>query len=102
MMGDLKDPFADTAFLIALVVKQDQYHVRAEQWSLRVTGRITTTVAVLLETANALARPTTRTACVGLIDNLQHRKDVEVAPLSPQLWQRAWDLYRQRPDKAGV
>ncbi len=96
----LKDVFADTLFWIALVVKQDQYHERARQWSLRVTGRITTTVPVLLETANALARPAWRAHGVALIDHLLRRPDVEILPLPADLWQRGWDLYRNRPDKA--
>ncbi len=52
----LQDVFADTAFWIALAVKQDQCHERAQKWSTRIGGRIVTTTAVFLETANALAR----------------------------------------------
>jgi uncharacterized protein len=95
----IKDVFADTLFWLALVVKQDQYHPRAQQWSLRIGGRIVTTVPVLLETANALARPAWRAAGVALIDHLLQRSDVEVVPLSIDLWQRGWNLYRDRPDK---
>ena len=50
MKGAVQDVFADTAFWIGLVVKQDQFHEQAQRWSLRVRGRITTTAAVLLET----------------------------------------------------
>jgi predicted nucleic acid-binding protein len=100
MTAALRDVFADTAFWIALVVKQDQYHDRAQKWSLQITGRITTPSAVLLETANALARPGWRVAGVALLDHVQQRADVEVVPLSSDLWQRGWDLYRNRPDKA--
>lgn len=92
--------FAGTLFWIALVVKQDQHHGRAQQWSLRITGRIITTVPVLLETANTLSRPAWRAAGVALIDHLLQRSDVQVVPLSMDLWSRGWDLYRQRPDKA--
>ena len=53
----LGDVFADTVFWVALTVRQDQYHARAQAWVPRIAGRITTTVPVLLETANALARP---------------------------------------------
>lgn len=100
MTDVLRDVFADTAFWIALVVKQDEHHERAQQWSLRVTGRITTTVPVLLESANALSRPAWRAHAIDLIDHLQHRQDVQVVELSSSLWQRSWDLYRSRPDKA--
>ena len=52
--------FADMGFWIALVVKQDQYHKRAQAWSQVLADPIVTTQAVLLETANALARPAWR------------------------------------------
>lgn len=99
MTASLQDVFADTSFWIAVVVKQDQYHHRAQQWSVRIAGRITTTVPVLLETANALARPAWRPYGIALIDHVQQRQDVEVLSLSPELWRRGWDLYRNRPDK---
>lgn len=60
MTASLGDVFADTILWMALVVKQDQYHQRAQAWTAHITGRITTTAAVLLETANALARPAWR------------------------------------------
>jgi predicted nucleic acid-binding protein len=75
-------------------------HERARQWSLRITGRIATTAAVLLETANTLARPAWRAQGIALLEHLQQRSDVEVVPLSPELWQQSWTLYRDRPDKA--
>ena len=60
MIAPLGDVFADTVYWIALVVKQDQYHQPAQAWTTHITGSITTTGAVLLETANALARPAWR------------------------------------------
>ena len=93
------DVFEDTVYWIALVVKQDQYHPRAQGWTPCITGRITTTGAVLLETANALARPAWRTSAVALIEHLRQRPDVHIIPLEPALWERGWDLYRNRPDK---
>jgi len=100
MTAGLGDVFADTTFWVALVVKQDQYHVHAQQWSQRVSGRIVTTAAVILETANTLSRPAWRAHAVKLIDSLSRRADVEVRDLSTALWQRGWEHYRDRPDKA--
>jgi predicted nucleic acid-binding protein len=71
MTGSLGDVFANTAYWIALVVKQDQYHQRARAWTAHITGRITTTALVLLETANALARPAWRASAVALIEHLR-------------------------------
>lgn len=99
MKGAVKDVFADTAFWIGVVVKQDQHHERAQKWSLWITGRITTTEAVLLETANALSRPAWRAAAIALIDHLRQRDDVNVIELSSDLWERGWDLFCRRLDK---
>src|SRR5262249_31928282 len=100
MSATLGNIFADTAYWIALVVKQDQHHERAQAWTQRITGRIITTSAVLLETANALARPGWRATAVALVEHLKKRADVEIIPLLPTLWERGWDLYRNRTDKA--
>jgi predicted nucleic acid-binding protein len=100
MTAALGDVFADTVYWIALVVKQDQYHQRVQAWTPHITGRITTTSAVLLETANTLARPAWRASAVALIEHLRQRPDVPIVPLEPALWERGWDLYRNRPDKA--
>lgn len=100
MSGTLGDVFADTAFWVALLVRQDQYHGRARAWATRVSGQITTTVPVLLETANTLARPTWRAAALALLNHIQQRADVQIIPLDSLLWQRAWQLFSTRPDKA--
>lgn len=83
-----------------MVVKQDQYHERSQMWSLRITGRITTTVPVLLETANILSKPAWRAAGIALINHLLQRPDVAVVSLSKGLWLSGWDLFSKRPDKA--
>jgi uncharacterized protein len=94
------DVFADSAYRIALVVKQDQHHAEAQRWSLLITGRMITTTAVLLETANALARPSWRSAAISLLEHLQIRQDVTIVPLTPDHWRRGWELYRSRGDKS--
>src|SRR5260370_36496295 len=63
-------------------------------------GCVTLTIPVLLDTANGLSLSAWRVHAVALIDHLQQRPDVELVALAPELWQRAWDLYRQREDKA--
>ena len=100
MTAKLKDVFADTVFWIALVIKQDQYHARAQSWSQQISGRITTTEAVLLETANALSRPAWRVAGIVLLKHVLARPDIDRVPLTHDLWQRGWEVYRQRQDKA--
>ena len=100
MTSNLEEVFADTSFWVALVIKQDQCHERAQTWSLRITHRIITSVPVLLETANMLSRPAWRAVGVALMNRLQQRPDVDVVLLSGDLWQRGWTLFSSRPDKA--
>lgn len=92
--------FADTSFWIAVIVKQDQFHSRAQQWSLKLERRIVTTAAVLLETANSLAKPAWRASCIALIEHIRQRDDVAIVELSKELLSRGWNLYSSRADKS--
>ena len=58
-----------------------------------------TTHAVLLEIGNALAKQRYRVAAIELLDSLQEDPDVEIIPISADLYIRAFQLYRERPDK---
>jgi len=100
MTEDLGDVFADTVFWLALVVRQDAHHARAHAWAQRIRGRITTTSAVLFETANALARPAWRTNGVRLINHIREREDVEIVNVDADLFDRGWKLYCDRTDKS--
>lgn len=88
MTESFGDVFADTVFWIALVVKQDQYHAAARDHVRRVPGTIVTTRAVLLEATNSLSRPQWRAAATALVARLESRSDVEIVPLSDDLWTR--------------
>lgn len=96
MIGDV---FADSVFWIAVVVRADQYHLRAQAWSQRIAGRIVTTRPVLLEVAATLSRPAWRAAAVSLLDHIQNRTDIVIRGIDDDLWTRGWLLYRSRPDK---
>ena len=99
-MTDLvHDVFADTVFWVALVVRQDQHHHAARTWATRVSGRMVTSVAVLLETANLLGRSDWRPYAIDLINHLKERKDVEIIDLDRDLVESAWTLYCDRRDK---
>lgn len=99
-MNGIGDAFADTVFWIGLVILADQYHSSAQAWSQRITGRIVTTRAVLLEVANALARPAWRASGIALLKHLSTRVDVEIVPVDAHLWSRGWNLYCDRADKS--
>jgi hypothetical protein len=94
--------FLDTAYAIALSAPTDEYHERAlllaDQLEAQGT-KLVTTRAVVLEIGNALAKQRYRQASVELLESLEHDPNVEIIPLTEELYERAFDLYRRRPDK---
>lgn len=99
MTVQLGDVFADAVFWIALVVRQDQYHARAQELARLIGGRIVTSRPVLLETLNFLGSPARRMTGAALLEQVQSRSDIFVEPLSDDLWRGAVALYRSRLDK---
>ena len=98
----MNELFLDTAYAIALSVTSDANHDRAvelaEQLEARQTKLITTR-AVLLEIGNALSRQRYREAAVQLLEALEQDPQVECVPLTDELYQQAFELFRSRPDK---
>ncbi len=96
------DVFLDASYAIALSAPRDALHARAvAQARLLAAGRtrIVTTRAVLLEIGNGLSNRRSRGAAVQLLDSLETDSSVEIVPLSIDLYTKAFDLYRSRPDK---
>jgi hypothetical protein len=94
--------FLDTAYAIALSSPRDMYHARAAALADELEQRhvrLLTTRAVLLEIGSALARQRFRRAAVALLEALEHDPTVEIVPLSEVLFAKAFQLYRDRPDK---
>ena len=96
------DVFLDTAYAIVLSAPSDQHHLRAISLAeqLEASGaRLITTRAILLEIGNALAKLRYREAAVVLLDSLERDPNVEIVPLSEEMYLRAFELYGSRPDK---
>jgi hypothetical protein len=94
--------FLDTAYAIALSAPKDLFHARAIQLADQLASTSTpliTTRAVLLEIGNALSKPRHRAAAIKLLAALEADPNVEIVSLSEQLYGRAMQLYRERPDK---
>ena len=94
--------FIDSAYAIALSAVTDQYHQKAEMLAKQIEtsgNALITTRAVVLEIGNALARLRYRNAAIELLDSLEEDPNVEIIPLSEELYDRAMEFYRQRPDK---
>lgn len=94
--------FLDTSFAIALSAPSDKFHSRAnilaEQLETSHTLLVTTR-AVILEIGNALAKLRYRQAAVELLNSLEADPNVEIVPPTEDLYARAFDLFRTRPDK---
>lgn len=94
--------FLDTAYAVALSSPGDLFHQRAVHLAdeMRQVGvRLVTTRAIVLEIGNTLSKQRYRHAAVSLLHALEGDPTVEIIPLSEQLWERAWRLFRERPDK---
>ena len=94
--------FMDAAYAIALSAPTDHFHGRAvhlaNQLQVEKT-RLVTTQAVMLEIGNALSKQRYRHAAVKLLQSLEADPNVEIIPISEELYARAFQLYRERPDK---
>lgn len=98
----MNNVFLDAAYAIALSAPNDQYHERAVTLAEQLEAygsQLITTRAVMLEIGNALAKLRYRIAAIELLDSLEADPDVEIIPISEKLYQRAFELYRERPDK---
>jgi predicted nucleic acid-binding protein len=94
--------YLDTAYAIALSSPGDEHHRKALLLAdqLETDGtQLITTRAVLLEIGNALSRQRYRRAGVALLDSLEQDLNIEIIPLTEDLYERGLELYKQRPDK---
>jgi len=95
----VKQTFLDTLFVIALINRRDQYHEQADEVAFLYDGQpLITTDAILLEIGNAMARAF-KPEAAQVIEDLLTSEDVQVVRLTPELFERAFALYKSRPDK---
>ncbi len=101
-LPQVTEVFLDTAYAIALSAPNDQYHERAKMLAEQLEAEETqliTTRAVVLKIGNALAKLRYRRAAVELLKALEEDPSVEIIPLSERLYERAFQLYRERSNK---
>lgn len=94
--------FLDASYVIALSTPTNEHHDRAGDLADQIEAEGTlliTTRAVALEIGNALARLRYRQAAIELLDALENDPAVEIVPVTEQMYERAFRLYRERPDK---
>ena len=96
----MKPVFADTSFYIALVNPRDVHHPDALAYMRNHRGRVTTTDYVLIEVGNWLSHTGDRPSFVALMRQLETDSELTVAPGSRDLFERGYELYKARADKA--
>jgi uncharacterized protein len=99
----MKTVFADTGYWIALLDPQDTLHTKAiHQSNILARSQICTSEMVLTEVLNHFSKRGNfmRYAAAALIESLQVNDSVTVIFQSDDIFQRALDLYKQRPDQA--
>ena len=98
----MNEVFLDAAYAIALSSAKDQYHGQALRLANEMEAnrtKLVTTRAVLLEIGNALSKQRYRQAAIKLLVALESDPNVEIVPLTEELYFRALRLYRERLDK---
>ncbi|NJL65245.1 MAG: type II toxin-antitoxin system VapC family toxin [Methylacidiphilales bacterium] len=92
--------FVDTLFVVALINQRDQYYQLASELADSLeTHPLITTDAVLLEIGNALAR-NYKNEAVEIIEYFLTSDEMEVVRLTPELFAKAFTLYKTHQDKA--
>ncbi len=98
----MNELFLDTSFSIGLVSPRDQIHEKAINWARKIEESkipIITTQAVLLEIGNALSKFSFRQVGIGLLKNFENDPDTTIVSLTDELYQKAFELFSNRPDK---
>jgi hypothetical protein len=94
--------FLDSSYAIALSVPSDAHHSAAVQFSSIIEdpeARVVTTRAVMMEIGDALSRARFREAALALLATFEADTSIEIVPLSEELFEKAFELFRGRPDK---
>lgn len=93
--------FADTHFFLALLSERDVDHSAALGWwnDLQSGDQAITTAWVLVELADGMKHPHSRTICVRFVDRLRTQSNVRIIEADATLFWRGFELYRQREDK---
>jgi len=98
----MKRVFLDTAYFIALAVKDDQHHGAALRLARQLDvpeTELVTTRAIVLEIGNSLRKPRYRRNACEIFDLLENDGRVRMVELEPRLLQSAAKLFCSRPDK---
>jgi predicted nucleic acid-binding protein len=91
--------FADAFYFVARLNRRDQHHERVLEFSRSFRARLLTTDWILMEVADALAESQCRGRVREWVHHLRQSAACEIVPASPELLDRALELYHQHSDK---
>ncbi|MCP4402508.1 MAG: type II toxin-antitoxin system VapC family toxin [bacterium] len=92
--------FIDTSYVLALFNQDDSYHAAAKRWAPALfSEQFLTSQAILLEIGNAFSKITLRKSGVGILRRFEQDEHIEIIPHSPELHEKAMQMYESRMDK---
>lgn len=94
--------FVDTSFFIALMNSRDADHAKAIDLQKQISQQLckkVTSEYILLELCDGLAKLNYRSFAISLIDLIERDNNFEIIPTSNEITQKAWELFKSRPDK---
>lgn len=91
--------FVDAYYYLALLNPRDAGHYAALDATDRRSGRLVTTQWILTEVGDAFSAVRWRVKFLELLEQLENNRNANVVPVSPELFERGVELFRQRPDK---
>jgi len=95
----MKPVFADTFFFLASVNPADAAHRIASDWIGDYKGPLLTTAWVVTELADAFSASVNRGTFAALYRAMHANPRLEIMPPDPDVFERALNLYFDRPDK---
>ena len=95
----MKAVFLDTAFLIALLINDDNYHDAAIAWKQAIRGPLLTTEYVLLEFVDALSSPAHRQRALAAVRELRNAAEVQIVSASTGVMDDGMLLFSKYADK---
>lgn len=94
--------FLDTSYAIAISVIDDQHNLKALELAQKIEAEkipLITTQAILLEIGNSLSKKSLRNGAISLLDSIRHDERIEIVSLTQTLYDKSFELFRNRDDK---
>jgi predicted nucleic acid-binding protein len=95
----MKSIFADTSLFVAFLNQRDEFHENAVEFLSNISVPLVTTIWVLVELGNFLAKGRGRRRFMPFVMDLREEPRVEIVPPDHSTFDRGLALYARRVDK---